>query len=336
MRITHKAGSYEVHFSTLEEAFAAVEPNALFLTDENLNTQYKNFLQHFPTLVFPAGEQTKNLNAFAEALSWLGKQKASRNSHLVLFGGGVVGDLGGFVASAYMRGIRYTQIPTSLLAQVDSSVGGKVGVDLPEGKNLAGAFYPPQKVVVINEVLSTLTKREFVAGTAEIHKYAFIKEPYLLQQPLLKDSPNLAAVVKRCIEIKAAIVQEDEYETKGIRATLNFGHTVGHALEAFTEYKTFVHGEAISIGMVVESHLGEALGITTPGTTNVVREKLLAQGLPVTCKQLKKADALIEIMRTDKKAKNGDLGFSLLTRLGECKLVEGVSTEKIRASLLEL
>src|SRR5205807_1069483 len=191
---------------------------------------------------------------------------------IIAFGGGVIGDLAGLVAALYMRGVPYVQIPTTLLAQVDSSIGGKVAVDLAAGKNLAGAFYPPKEVLIPLDALRTLDKRQFRNGMAEVWKYAFIADKDLLGTLKAKvpncsnNVNNLKGIVQRCIEIKKGAVEADEFETSGARAVLNFGHTVGHAIESATGYSGIFHGEAISIGMVAESYLGEELGVTEAGT----------------------------------------------------------------------
>jgi 3-dehydroquinate synthase len=258
-----------------------------------------------------------------------------RNTTLVAIGGGVIGDLGGFVAASYMRGIPYLQVPTTLLSQVDSSVGGKVGVDLPEGKNLVGAFYPPTAVAIPEDVLSHLPERQFANGMAEVLKYGFILDADF-SDVLNGDDLDVPAIVRHCIRLKADVVQADEFERLGIRAKLNFGHTVGHALEQVLRYEHLLHGEAISIGMVAEALLGEQLGVTEPGTTDEVRTRLAKHGLPVEWKGLQESDLLIDAMGRDKKAVDGELAFSLLTKIGECKLVEKVPRSAVRTALQAL
>jgi 3-dehydroquinate synthase len=253
----------------------------------------------------------------------------------VALGGGVVGDLAGFVAATYMRGVPLVQIPTSLLAQVDSSVGGKVGIDLPEGKNMVGAFYPPERVSICTETLDTLSQREFDNGMAEVWKAGFILDRSLVDR-LVAKSLTRDEMVQRCIEIKRQVVEADEFETNGERAKLNFGHTVGHAVEKLTGYGPVLHGEAISIGMVIEARLGEAIGLSEPGTHDAVEECLGSQGLPTTSLVLRNIDMLIETMRRDKKASGGRLAFSLLTHIGGCKLVEDVPESDVRKVLARL
>lgn len=334
MRISHRTGTYEVHFSTAEQALSAIPKSSFILTDTTVRDLLACHLEGYQVLAVEPGESSKSIEQFGRCLSWLAQKGARRNSHLVALGGGVLGDLAGFVAASYMRGIKYDQIPTTLLAQVDSSVGGKVAVDLPEGKNLVGAFYPPQNVTICTDLLATLSEREFNAGAAEVHKYAFIVEPYLIQTKLEASSPELSRVVRRCVEIKAAIVEADEHETSGRRATLNFGHTVGHALEAEAEYE-LLHGEAISVGMVVEAILSENLGLAAKGTADTVRERLGVQGLPLTHPLLARESALIEHMKKDKKTLSSALAFSLLTRVGECKLIESVEESAVSQAIAE-
>lgn len=323
MRINHQQGSYEVLFEDLESTFNGIPTKCPIITDSNLALQYPFLLSGRPTYVIPAGEASKNMANFEAALRWLAGSGATRQSTVVAFGGGVVGDLAGFVAATFMRGVKYHQIPTSLLAQVDSSVGGKVAVDLPEGKNLVGSFYPPAKVHVCLDALKTLPINEFRVGTAEIHKYAFICEPHLVQTALSPETENLPNIVRRCIEIKAAIVEADELETNGRRAILNFGHTIGHALEVETGYK-MLHGEAVSIGMVAEAQLGELLGVTPPGVAKTVEERMNAQSLPARHPAFSNAEQLLGHMRKDKKSKAGEITMSLLTRLGDCKVVDSI------------
>jgi 3-dehydroquinate synthase len=328
MTIKHRLGSYEIAFSDLTTALGQLPPDAWFVTDENVFRLYGANLARDRCIVLPPGEQTKCMRYFEQCLEWLAVAGARRQSTVVALGGGVIGDLAGYVAASYMRGVPFIQIPTTLLAQVDSSVGGKVGIDLKAGKNLAGAFYPPQAVHICLETLSTLDPRQYKSGMAEVLKYGFIQDP-----SLLKPTTDIEQVVRRCIELKAQVVTEDEFETKGLRAILNFGHTVGHALEQITGYAQYLHGEAISIGMVAEARLGENLGFTEPGTTEVVTETLRQQGLPVELPQSIPVDALVQCMRRDKKSQNTGLAFSFLVSIGQCKLEAGISEADVEKVL---
>jgi 3-dehydroquinate synthase len=307
---------------------------AYFITDERVASCFPELLPPDDRLlVVPSGESSKSLACFGQCLSWLAARGASRSSTVVALGGGVIGDLVGFVASAYMRGVPYLQVPTTLLAQVDSSVGGKVAIDLPEGKNLAGAFYPPAKVLLGEQFLSTLPPRQIKNGLGEVLKYGFISNPGLLEMGLVPGLPALREIVDECIRIKAEIVEEDEFETKGIRAALNFGHTVAHAVEVELEYAELLHGEAVSVGMVAEARLGELLGVSPSGTAKIVADTLLRAGLPTFHPAMNQADSLIEAMYRDKKARNGKLTFSLLSKIGGCTLISGVSEKDVRAAL---
>lgn len=308
--------------TTLAKALNDLPPDCRILTDANVAAVAP--LPKVPTLVLSPGEATKSLGTFGEALGWLATSGASRRTTVVALGGGVVGDLAGFVAAAYMRGVPCLQIPTTLLAMVDSSVGGKVAVDLPEGKNLAGAFWPPSEVRLPLDALDTLPPRQRTNGMAEVLKYGFILDAPLLDAPL---------DVLRCVALKAQVVEEDEHETTGRRAILNFGHTVGHAIERLTGYGPVLHGEAIAVGMAVEAVLGERLGVTAPGTADVVRETLERHGLSTRHPIVREAGGMLAAMRGDKKAVGGRLAFSLLTRIGECKLVADVPEDDVRRVL---
>lgn len=334
MTVRHRNGEYQIRFRPLAQALADLPERHLVITDENVRSALS--LQFERMLVVPPGEGSKTLGAYAELCSKALQMGVDRRTHIVAIGGGVIGDLAGFVAATLLRGVPLLQVPTSLLAQVDSSVGGKVGVDTPEGKNLIGAFWPPGAVEVCVDALKTLPERQFVNGTAEIWKAGFITDSDLLSHlPLQPASPHLESVIRRAIEIKARVVQEDEFETLGLRATLNFGHTIGHAIETCLGYETLLHGEAVSIGMVLESRLGEELGITPPGISAQVESWLRAQGLPVTLPDGQVPEALMGAMTKDKKALAGELAFSLLTGLGQCKLVRGVPQEAVRRVLGE-
>jgi 3-dehydroquinate synthase len=249
----------------------------------------------------------------------------------------VVGDLAGFVAASYMRGIRLVQIPTTLLAQVDSSVGGKVGVDLSSGKNLVGAFWPPVEVRIAVETLKTLPERHFWNGMAEVWKYGLILDESLFGRLLSTepqpDEPAMERIIERCVELKAAVVEADEFESTGRRAILNFGHTIGHAIEQVTGYGPILHGEAIAAGMIYESMLGERLGVTPSGTSDVL-SRSVAHIAAAKETWSSDTDGLIGAMKRDKKATGEGMAFSLLTRIGECRLVTGVSEADVRAVLM--
>lgn len=270
--------------------------------------------QTFQTCILPPGEQTKSIENLAYLYSRFAQMHLSRNSLAIAFGGGVIGDLTGFAAATYMRGIRYIQVPTTLLAQVDSSVGGKTAINIPEGKNLAGAFYQPAAVYIDPLTLQTLDPREYRSGMAEVIKYGAIASSALFKQ-LAQTVPaqDLEAVIARCCSIKAGIVARDEHE-QGERMLLNFGHTYGHAIEKNAQF-AHRHGEAVAIGMVMAASLGEILGISPPGTATQIRRVLAAQQLKSTCPY--SMQALLPFMQVDKKGTNDGVQFVFLQEIGK-------------------
>jgi 3-dehydroquinate synthase len=274
----------------------------------------------------PAGETAKSLKTVAACYDALAAQRLERKSFIVALGGGVVGDLAGFVAATYLRGISFVQLPTTLLAQVDSSVGGKVGVNLKAGKNLVGSFYQPRLVLCDLDTLRTLPEREYRSGLAEVIKYGIIYDAALFEKlerslpELLARAPKvLGSVVARCCEIKAEIVGQDETES-GMRALLNFGHTIGHGLEAISHYGRFLHGEAISIGQVAAARLSSHL--TSLGSSEVRRIASLFQkaGLPTRLKlNHSQRSKLSDAMHLDKKVANGQIKFVLARSIGRAE-----------------
>ncbi len=271
---------------------------------------------------FRAGEQSKTRTTWIELTDELLSAGFGRDSLVVALGGGVVGDMAGFLAATYLRGVPHVQIPTSLLAMIDSSVGGKTGVDTPHGKNLVGAFHQPSLVVTDVATLATLPKREFTAGIAEAIKHGAITDAAYferladLRESILNKEPEaLIEMIGRSISIKSEVVADDERE-HGRRAMLNFGHTIAHALEVATDYD-LLHGEAVAIGMLAEARLGTALGITAPDVADRLREALDAFHLPVEpCRPLAK-DRMLSAMAQDKKNRSGTARLTLLERLGK-------------------
>lgn len=272
-------------------------------------------------LTFPAGEGRKTRETWGELSDRMFARGVGRDAAVVALGGGVTGDLAGFVAATYMRGLPVVQLPTSLLAMVDSSVGGKTGVDTPAGKNLIGAFLQPTLVVADADVLRTLPPAELRAGLAEAIKAgAIADEGYFgwiegaLGELLRCDPSATTRLVRRAVEIKAEVVRRDERES-GPRKMLNFGHTVGHAVEALSGFE-LLHGECIAIGMVVEGEIGERLGVTAPGTTAALQDALVRAGLPVAVPGRFDASRVLEATRSDKKARRGRVEYSLIERIG--------------------
>jgi 3-dehydroquinate synthase len=289
-------------------------------------------------IIVASGEKSKSIATFAEVLSRLAQGGFSRSDVIVALGGGVVGDLAGFTASCYMRGVRYVQIPTTLLAQIDSSVGGKTGVNLPEGKNLAGAFYHPKAVYIDTGVLETLSIDDFSCGMAELIKYALIRDKGMLET-LEKNavdarSPLLPGLIKRCLEIKRDVVAADEKDT-GERMLLNFGHTVGHAIEhACAEIgKVISHGQAVAIGMAFITGVSERNGQTEKGTADRIKKTLIKYGLPFSLDGFGRKQIMDGIF-VDKKTLAGSLNLILIREPGE-SFIYPVSRDEIEDYLFK-
>ncbi|HUQ99598.1 MAG TPA: 3-dehydroquinate synthase [Gemmatimonadaceae bacterium] len=300
------------------------------ITDSNVGPIYAQKVRDqfkantIDVFVVPAGEAHKTRETWANITDQLLAAGYARDSAVIALGGGVVGDMAGFVAATFMRGIPVVQIPTTLLAMIDASIGGKTAVDTPAGKNLVGTFHPPAGVIVEPQVLATLPLRELRAGFAEAIKHGVIAdEPYLLEvasalpELLSTDgskSDTMDSLIVRSVEIKADVVSRDERE-EGLRKILNFGHTIGHAIELVTGY-SLLHGEAVGIGMALESQLAEMIGVAQIGTAATVMKTLelaeLPTGIPPGCG----IDAVIQAMRSDKKARLGSIEVSLPLRIG--------------------
>lgn len=294
-----------------------------------------------PVLItIPAGEKSKSLAMVEKCHDQLAKHRLERKSFIVALGGGVVGDLAGFVAATYLRGIPFVQVPTSLLAQVDSSVGGKTGVNLKSGKNLVGAFYQPRLVLCDLDTLKTLPRREYVSGLAEVVKYGIIYDEILFAQlerslpSLLKrDESTLRNVVARCCEIKADVVGQDETES-GLRAILNFGHTIGHAIENSSGYGKYLHGEAIAVGQVAAAKLSNQLLGLSPADVGRVEKFFVRSGLPVKIKlDAARRKKLFAAMLLDKKVSGGEVTFVLAQKIGKVVWGQKVPTALIHQVL---
>ena len=283
-------------------------------------------------LVIPAGENHKNLETITSL--WRGALQAGldRKSTIVALGGGVVGDMAGFVAATYMRGCNWVAVPTTLLAMVDASMGGKTGFDLPEGKNLVGAFHPPRLVLADPGALSTLPERELRAGLAEVVKHGVIADPELYALCAKGwEAVNvcLPEIVRRGMAVKVRVIEEDPYE-QGVRAALNLGHTIGHAVELVSGF-SLLHGEAVGIGMVAEARLAERLTVAGKGLSDALEKTLLALGLPVKIPENLKRDEIISTMKVDKKKAAGVVRFALPVKIGEVKV--GVKVENLEEAL---
>ena len=342
--------SYPIHFavelnSELRaemEALSRSDRKAVVVTDDNVaahqDVRLRQWSSESPVLVLPPGEGTKSLESLGRVLDFLAGQGLDRTSSLVAFGGGVIGDLAGFAAASYLRGIDYFQVPTTLLAMVDSSVGGKTGINLKAGKNLAGAFHQPRGVFIATELLATLPAREFTAGMAEVIKYGLLGDAELFgrleRSPLTSASPDLPAVIRRCCELKARIVEADERERapEGGRALLNLGHTFGHAIEQVTGYRRYLHGEAVAIGLAAAARLSMRLGDLEAADVVRVESVLAAHALPVRLIEPLPLVGLLAAMTRDKKVRAGLPRFVVLARLGGAVTREGIAVAVVESA----
>ena len=287
----------------------------------------------------PEGESSKSLACFEALIGRMLKKRVDRHAVIAALGGGVIGDLAGYVAAAYMRGLPFIQVPTTLLAQVDSAVGGKVAVNHPLGKNMIGAFHQPLAVCTDPEVLGTLSRRQFRAGLAEVIKAAVIADaPFFawlethLDRLMDRDPEALAKAVARACEIKARVVGRDEKE-RGLRAILNYGHTFGHALEAYYGYGRLLHGEAVAIGMVAAARLGRITGVCSARTAERQIRLIQRAGLPVSTGRVR-ASALVKSMKNDKKVREGGLNFVLTPHIGHARICKNLAPFLIRQALI--
>ncbi|EAQ79075.1 3-dehydroquinate synthase [Blastopirellula marina] len=321
--------------------------HAVLVTDDQVRPLYADRIaaacaasgMRTTLLSVPAGETSKSIAMADQLWNQCLAEGADRKTVVIAVGGGVIGDLAGFIAATFARGLSFFQVPTTLLAQVDSSVGGKVGVNLPTAKNMVGAFWQPQGVLIDVDVLATLPEREYRAGMAEVVKYGVILDPdffaYLeanVASIQLRDRKVLTQVIARCCQLKADVVQADERETTGLRAVLNYGHTFCHAFEATCGYGQLLHGEAVSIGMLCASRLAESLGRISPDVTQRQRKLLSALGLPTVPPQVD-IDLVMTAMQRDKKVEHGKLQFVLPTKLGMVELVGDVPVKLAKQAI---
>ncbi|MFH1778713.1 MAG: 3-dehydroquinate synthase [Candidatus Omnitrophota bacterium] len=326
--------------------------DAIVVTNPVINSLFGNRLRKCLTkaglrvkvAIVPDSEKAKSLKEAIKLLRLLSKVDGIRKRLCVVaFGGGVVGDLAGFAASIYKRGIPYIQVPTTLLAQVDSAIGGKTAVDLPTGKNLVGSFYQPKLVYIDISFIKSLSKRDFASGIAEVIKYSVIKDGRLFdylkanRNAILRREENrLFEIVRRCAKIKADVVSEDEREEKAIRTTLNFGHTVGHAIEAAVGYSDiYTHGEAIAIGMIVASRISNRMGYLSKSDLSRVEEMIGCLGLPTALKRIS-IERIFKALAYDKKFIHGVTRFVLPIKIGKVIIKERVSEPLIRRELNRL
>jgi 3-dehydroquinate synthase len=284
----------------------------------------------------PAGEQSKSMRQVEWACERMIEAGLDRKAWVVALGGGVVGDLAGFVAAVYYRGIPYIQVPTTIVAQVDSSVGGKTGVNAHNGKNLIGAFHQPRFVLADVDTLATLPEREFNEGFAEVIKHGAIRDRSLLAAVASLDRANLAPIIRRNIEIKAAIVSADEHETTGERALLNFGHTIGHAIEAAAGYGRLLHGEAISLGLVAACRISVAKAGLPPADADQVITLLEHFHLPTRLPSGIPTEAILASLKKDKKFEEGSIRFVLCRSLGDAFVSKDVTMADIQEAVGEI
>ncbi len=345
--------SYTIEISSLERlgkiVSAAGSPNrVLIVTDENVDRYHANhaaeslseYFDEIEILMITPGEPAKSLLTSEKLWERFAEMRVDRRTMVVAVGGGVVGDLAGFIAATYMRGLAFVQVPTSLLAQVDSSVGGKVGINLENGKNLVGAFWQPKAVLIDPTVLSTLPEREYLSGLGEVVKYGVILDAAffeLLEKNVTKllerDPEILSQVIQRCCRLKADVVEQDESERLGVRAILNYGHTFGHVLESITHYQTYLHGEAVSIGMDFAARLARRLGWIDDAMVQRQRTLLTQLHLPVHAPKYDVED-VFEIMRRDKKNERGRIYFVLPQYIGHVERTD-VALDAIQDTLEE-
>lgn len=290
-------------------------------------------------IVLPDGEEYKNLSSVERIYGEMLTAQLDRKSALIALGGGVIGDITGFAASTYMRGIDFIQVPTTLLAQVDSSVGGKTGVNHQLGKNMIGTFWQPRLVWIDIDTLKSLPSREFLSGIAEVIKYGVIRDEGFFSfleknrdKVLALDNDVLTHVVRLSCEIKANVVSEDERES-GLRAILNYGHTIGHALETVTGYKKYLHGEAVCVGMCAEAKLASAVGLLEDSQLMRLKALIEAYGLPLSLPEGVDSQLLISSMKLDKKTVSGDLTFILPEKIGKVRIQRGLSLKEIEKIL---
>jgi 3-dehydroquinate synthase len=328
--------SYDIVFADsyinkLEEYISSGGPN-IIVTDSNFFGIYRDVLEsklaklNLHTYIIPAGEDSKSISTIVGIINYMLDNRFSRSSRVIALGGGVVGDVAGFAASIYMRGLAFYQVPTTLLSQVDSSVGGKTGINFPQGKNVVGSFYQPKEVLIAPEFLRTLGKRELTSGIGEIIKYGLIYDHtfFLEIKEALHDiyAINIAAlkaVIRRCCEIKANLVEKDERD-EGLRKILNLGHTFGHAIETITKYQSIAHGEAVLLGILYESQLAEGLGLIDKEYHAEIAETISRTNISTGILPLS-ISSLVDVMSIDKKNSAGKISFILPVDRGRAREV---------------
>ncbi|MCK5887334.1 MULTISPECIES: 3-dehydroquinate synthase [Alcanivorax] len=342
--------SYPIHIGAgLLDTFPIAEQvrgnQVMIITNETIAPLYlERLTRHFSaaqcdTLVLPDGEKFKTLETLESIFDALMAKRHSRTTTLIALGGGVIGDMVGFAAACYQRGVDFIQVPTTLLAQVDSSVGGKTAVNHPRGKNMIGAFHQPRLVLIDTDVLSTLPQRELAAGYAEVIKYGLIRDPDFYhwletnnEKLLSRDTEALSEAIYRSCANKAQVVADDETE-QGNRALLNLGHTFGHAIETATGYSQWLHGEAVAVGMLMAAHMSARLGWLDAALEPGLADVLAKWQLPVTTPPGMSPDQFMDLMALDKKVQNGQLRLVLLRQLGEAVVTADYDAVALRQTL---
>lgn len=309
------------------------------LTTKEVEQNWKDYLQSAfkeqRIIVLPSGEQIKSFQMLEGICEELSLEKIDRNGFIFIAGGGVIGDLGGFAAATYLRGINYYQAPTTLMAMIDSSIGGKTGINLKTAKNLVGAFYNPKQVFTDLNFLTTLPIQEFNAGMAEVIKYGLLGEKWILDHlmkagPINPKNENLLEIIKRCCLTKINIVTADEKESTGVRMYLNLGHTFGHAIEAVAGYGNYLHGEAVGLGLIMMARLSQELGYIHSSLVNDIRHLVHQYKLPTTLRKPLSTNDLVEAMYRDKKNVGGKLRFVVIEDIGKVSIEYGVDETLIR------
>jgi 3-dehydroquinate synthase len=325
--------------------------NGIIITNPKIKRLYGKVLKRSLTkegieshiLIVPDSESSKSYKVLTGLLSKIAKRDKGRRPFIIAFGGGVIGDLAGFVAAVYRRGVPLIQIPTTLVAQVDSSIGGKVAIDLPIAKNLVGAFYQPKIVISDPSLLKTLPKREIKCGLSEIIKYSIINDRRFFDYLSINISSlkrlrkkNLDYVIRKCSSIKSKVVSADEKDTKGVRAILNYGHTIGHAIEAASGYRgSYNHGEAVAVGMIAAAGISNKIGMLPEKELKGIKDIINKADLPVKVKKLK-GEKIFEALCHDKKFIHGINRFVLPARIGKVKIVENIPDVLILAAIRDI
>ena len=334
VNITLPDTSYDITIDTLQTL--TIDKKVVVVTNPTISKLHLEYLlshldiKDLSVVTIPDGEQYKHMQTIENILEHCFEHKLNRSSMLIAFGGGVIGDMTGFAASIYQRGIEFIQIPTTLLSQVDASVGGKTGVNNKFGKNLIGAFHQPQAVLIDPYFLSTLPSREFSAGIAEIVKMAvcFNKDFFeWLESNDLNQEENIKIAIQKSVETKAWVVSQDEKE-KGLRAALNYGHTFGHVIENETNYNTYLHGEAVGIGMCMANEVSVKLGLMTQEQSTRIKTLLEKYDIP-TSYLIKDVEDFYEHFFLDKKSLDKKIKFILAVGLGDCKITDEVAKSDV-------